>query len=37
MRFGAITANGEGEKVLGQVMMLKGEIQNKSLKLFMNV
>ena len=24
MRFGAITANGEGEKVLGQVMMLKG-------------
>ncbi len=23
MRFGAITANGEGEKVLGQVMMLK--------------
>jgi len=25
MRFGAITANGEGEKVLGQVMMLKGE------------
>ena len=23
-RFGAITANGEGEKVLGQVMMLKG-------------
>ncbi len=22
-RFGAITANGEGEKVLGQVMMLK--------------
>jgi len=24
-RFGAITGNGEGEKVLGQVMMLKGE------------
>ncbi len=24
MRFGAITANGEGEKVMGQVMMLKG-------------
>ncbi len=24
IRFGAITANGEGEKVLGQVMMLKG-------------
>lgn len=23
-RFGAITANGEGEKILGQVMMLKG-------------
>ena len=23
-RFGAVTANGEGEKVLGQVMMLKG-------------
>jgi cobalt-zinc-cadmium resistance protein CzcA len=23
-RFGAITGNGEGEKVLGQVMMLKG-------------
>ncbi|KPQ14128.1 MAG: RND-type heavy metal efflux pump permease component CzcA [Algoriphagus marincola HL-49] len=23
-RFGAITANGEGEKVLGQIMMLKG-------------
>ena len=25
MRFGAITGNGEGEKVLGQVMMLKDE------------
>lgn len=24
-RFGAITGNGEGEKVMGQVMMLKGE------------
>lgn len=27
-RFGAITANGEGEKVLGQVMMLKGSNSN---------
>jgi cobalt-zinc-cadmium resistance protein CzcA len=26
-RFGAITGNGEGEKVLGQVMMLKGAEQ----------
>ena len=24
-RFGAITANGEGEKVMGQIMMLKGK------------
>ncbi len=28
-RFGAITGNGEGEKVLGQVMMLKGANSNK--------
>ncbi|MBZ9630988.1 CusA/CzcA family heavy metal efflux RND transporter [Salegentibacter sp. LM13S] len=28
-RYGAITGNGEGEKVLGQVMMLKGENSNK--------
>ncbi len=28
-RFGAITANGEGEKVLGQVMMLKGANSSK--------
>ena len=28
-RFGAITANGEGEKVLGQVMMLKDANSNK--------
>ena len=28
-RFGAITANGEGEKVLGQVMMLKGANSNE--------
>ena len=28
-RFGAITGNGEGEKVLGQVMMLKGGDPNK--------
>lgn len=28
-RFGAITANGEGEKVLGQVMMLKGANSNQ--------
>lgn len=28
-RFGAITANGEGEKVLGQVMMLKGSNSNQ--------
>ncbi|MEM8968411.1 MAG: CusA/CzcA family heavy metal efflux RND transporter, partial [Bacteroidota bacterium] len=28
-RFGAITGNGEGEKVLGQVMMLKGANSNQ--------
>ncbi|WP_088340210.1 CusA/CzcA family heavy metal efflux RND transporter [Robiginitalea sediminis] len=28
-RFGAITGNGEGEKVLGQVMMLKGASSNE--------
>ncbi|MBP7643652.1 MAG: CusA/CzcA family heavy metal efflux RND transporter [Saprospiraceae bacterium] len=28
-RFGAITANGEGEKVMGQVMMLKGASSDK--------
>ena len=28
-RFGAITGNGEGEKVLGQVMMLKGANSNE--------
>ncbi|AVR46256.1 CusA/CzcA family heavy metal efflux RND transporter [Christiangramia fulva] len=28
-RYGAITGNGEGEKVLGQVMMLKGANSNK--------
>lgn len=28
-RYGAITANGEGEKVLGQVMMLKNSDSNK--------
>ncbi len=28
-RFGAITANGEGEKVLGQIMMLKNANSNK--------
>src|SRR5690606_3556492 len=31
-RFGAITANGEGEKVLGQVMMLKGADSNETIK-----
>lgn len=30
-RFGAITANGEGEKVLGQVMMLKGADAKKTI------
>ena len=29
VRFGAITGNGEGEKVLGQVMMIKGGDANK--------
>ena len=29
VRFGAITGNGEGEKVLGQVMMIKGGDSNK--------
>jgi cobalt-zinc-cadmium resistance protein CzcA len=28
-RFGAITANGEGEKVMGQIMMLKGANSNE--------
>lgn len=28
-RFGAITANGEGEKVMGQIMMLKGADSNE--------
>jgi cobalt-zinc-cadmium resistance protein CzcA len=28
-RFGAITANGEGEKVMGQIMMLKGADANE--------
>src|SRR5690554_3179826 len=28
-RFGAITGNGEGEKVLGQIMMIKGGDSNK--------
>jgi cobalt-zinc-cadmium resistance protein CzcA len=28
-RFGAITANGQGEKVMGQIMMLKDANQNK--------
>lgn len=32
-RFGAITGNGEGEKVLGQVMMLKGANTNNVIKL----
>ncbi|MDP3311896.1 CusA/CzcA family heavy metal efflux RND transporter [Lutibacter sp.] len=31
-RFGAITGNGEGEKVLGQVMMLKDGDSNKVIK-----
>tara|TARA_R110002020_G_scaffold108281_2_gene251069 strand:+ start:55901 stop:60247 length:4347 start_codon:yes stop_codon:yes gene_type:complete len=31
-RYGAITANGEGEKVLGQVMMLKDANSNKVIK-----
>jgi len=32
VRFGAITGNGEGEKVLGQVMMIKGGDSNKIIK-----
>ncbi|MDO9553413.1 efflux RND transporter permease subunit [Rhodonellum sp.] len=32
-RFGAITANGEGEKVLGQIMMLKGADSNATIDL----
>lgn len=32
-RFGAITANGEGEKVMGQIMMLKGADSNKTIEL----
>ncbi len=32
-RFGAITGNGEGEKVLGQVMMLKGANSNEVIEL----
>jgi len=31
-RFGAITGNGEGEKVLGQVMMLKGADSKKTIE-----
>ena len=31
-RFGAITGNGEGEKVLGQVMMLKGGNSKKTIE-----
>jgi cobalt-zinc-cadmium resistance protein CzcA len=31
-RFGAITANGEGEKVMGQIMMLKGANSGKVIK-----
>lgn len=31
-RFGAITANGKGEKVLGQIMMLKDANSNKVIK-----
>jgi len=31
-RFGAITANGKGEKVLGQIMMLKGANSGKVIK-----
>lgn len=32
-RFGAITGNGEGEKVLGQIMMLKDANSNKTINL----
>lgn len=31
-RFGAITANGQGEKVMGQIMMLKGANSGKVIK-----
>lgn len=31
-RYGAITANGQGEKVMGQIMMLKGANSNKVMK-----
>ncbi|MBB4119373.1 cobalt-zinc-cadmium resistance protein CzcA [Mesonia hippocampi] len=31
-RFGAITGNGEGEKILGQVMMLKGADANSTIQ-----
>ncbi len=31
-RFGAITANGQGEKVMGQIMMLKGANSNKVIR-----
>ena len=31
-RFGAITANGEGEKVMGQVMMLKGADSQQTIR-----
>jgi len=34
-RFGAITGNGEGEKVLGQVMMLKGADSKKVIEAVM--
>lgn len=33
-RFGAITGNGQGEKVLGQIMMIKDGNSNKPLKVF---
>lgn len=32
MRFGAITGNGEGEKVLGQIMMIKGGDSDKVIR-----
>lgn len=35
-RFGAITGNGEGEKVLGQVMMLKGADSKKVIDAVIN-
>lgn len=31
IRFGAITANGEGKKVMGQIMILKREDSNKTI------